>query len=117
MDWWDFLAQQPEDGGCVLDAATFAAQLVIRHLLTNIEIGTHLCLPKMMNAWLSDPELRDLTGKRRRAAQCAVLTALAVKYRVRPDGMPIVMRADLENPSPLGRGRRKVEPDFDALRK
>ena len=27
MDWWDFLAQQPEDGGCVLDAATFAAQL------------------------------------------------------------------------------------------
>jgi len=26
MDWWDFLAQQPEDGGCVLDAATFAAQ-------------------------------------------------------------------------------------------
>jgi len=26
MDWWDFLAQQPEDGRCVLDAATFAAQ-------------------------------------------------------------------------------------------
>ena len=27
MDWWDFLAQQPEDGGGVLDAAAFAAQL------------------------------------------------------------------------------------------
>lgn len=26
MDRRDFLAQQPEDGGCVLDAATFAAQ-------------------------------------------------------------------------------------------
>ena len=32
MDWWDFLAQQPEDGGCVLDAATFAAQLIAQRL-------------------------------------------------------------------------------------
>ena len=46
-----------------------------------------------MTLVLSPDELIELTGKQRRSAQAKVLTALAIPFRVRPDGSLLVLRA------------------------
>ena len=48
-----------------------------------------------MSLWLTEQELEDLTGKKRRAQQIKVLAELRppVKFRVRPeDSFPLVDR-------------------------
>jgi hypothetical protein len=62
-------------------------------------------------------ELEDLTGRKRSKSQIAALAYMGIKYRVRPDGTPAVLRADL---SPAGQDRpskeKKWEFRFDLLR-
>lgn len=54
-----------------------------------------------MTLTLTPDELIELTGKQRRSAQLKVLQALAIPFRVRPDGSLLVLRAHvIENASP-----------------
>ena len=50
-----------------------------------------------MTLWLTDDELRELTGYAQRAKQCKALAEMRVPFRVRPaDGFPLVDRALFE---------------------
>lgn len=54
-----------------------------------------------MSLWLSEQELEELTGKKRRAQQIRVLAELRppVKFRVRPeDSFPLVDRWQFTTP-------------------
>lgn len=69
---------------------------------------------------LSDEEIRELTGKKHRAAQVRVLNALGVEHRLRPDGSIVVLAAHIEQL--LGVTKPATvpvphEPDFAALAK
>jgi len=44
---------------------------------------------------LSKEELKDLTGKERPFAMVKVLRHMGIDHRVRPDGIPVVVREDL----------------------
>ena len=46
--------------------------------------------------FLTDDELRDLTGKARPSAQVRVLRAMGIEHRVRPDGSLAVSRSHVE---------------------
>jgi hypothetical protein len=54
---------------------------------------------------LSPDELVTLTARRQKRAQAAVLDALGVPYRLRPDGSVVVFRRDLEQPTPRVQSR------------
>ena len=45
--------------------------------------------------FLSPDELTELTGKQRPAAQIRALRSMGIRHHVRPDGRPVVLRADL----------------------
>lgn len=45
--------------------------------------------------FLTDEELVKLTGRSRPSAQRRILKYLDIPFRVRPDGKPVVMEADL----------------------
>lgn len=71
-----------------------------------------------MSLWLTPAEIVDLTGKKRRGDQVAVLAEFRPKvvFRVRPeDGFPLVDRAQFIEPYQGGRGRKIERPDFEAL--
>ena len=64
--------------------------------------------------FLTDPELRDLTGYATRSKQREALAGLGYKFDVRPtDGRPMVLRAQVEARQIGGKVRRG--PRFDAL--
>jgi hypothetical protein len=48
---------------------------------------------------LTPDELVTLTARRRKSAQAAVLDALGVPYRLRPDNSIVVFRRDVEAPT------------------
>ncbi|WP_420872167.1 DUF4224 domain-containing protein [Achromobacter anxifer] len=45
---------------------------------------------------LSQEELIELTGKARKAGQIEALKFLAIPFKIRPDGTPVVLRAAME---------------------
>ena len=45
---------------------------------------------------LNESELRDVTQRTRTDAQRRVLDALGIRYRIRPDGSLVVLRANVE---------------------
>ena len=45
--------------------------------------------------FLSPDEIAELTGKQRPAAQIRALRSMGIRHHVRPDGHPVVLRADL----------------------
>jgi hypothetical protein len=46
--------------------------------------------------FLTDAELTDLTGAKRREARVRALRAMGVEHRIRPDGRVIVLRSHVE---------------------
>lgn len=46
--------------------------------------------------FLSNVEIEELTGKKRRSAQAKVLNVLGITHKVRPDGSLVVLRAHVE---------------------
>lgn len=66
-----------------------------------------------MSLWLSQSELIELTGKRQHPKQIEVMTQMTppVKFRVRPDGFPLVDRAQFQGAMP----QRRKEPNFAAM--
>ena len=45
---------------------------------------------------LNENEIRDVTRRKRTDAQRRVLDALGIRYRTRPDGSLLVLRANVE---------------------
>lgn len=43
--------------------------------------------------FLTEDQLRDLTGRETGAAQCRALNTMRIPYRRRPDGTPAVLHA------------------------
>lgn len=62
--------------------------------------------------FLSPDELAELTGKQRPAAQIRALRSMGIRHHIRPDGRPVVLRADLSEDGAAR--RRRVEPNFAA---
>jgi hypothetical protein len=68
-----------------------------------------------MDTFLTEEELRHITGRRRYRAQIRALACMGIGYVVRPDGRPIVTRRALEM-SVSGSDRDvAAEPDFSSL--
>jgi hypothetical protein len=61
---------------------------------------------------LSPEETRDITGKRRVAAQSRALSSMGIPFRVRFDGSLMVLRNDVLAPAP---GDRTTEPNWSAI--
>jgi hypothetical protein len=67
---------------------------------------------------LTDTEIADLTHRIRHGAQAAVLRAMCIEHKQRPDGSLVVLRAHVEHL--LGgtvpvKVRKEQEPDWDAI--
>lgn len=67
-----------------------------------------------MTMLLTADEIEALTGKQRRSAQRAVLVALGVPFKVRPDGSLVVLRAAAE--AALGYSKADYRPPGPRLR-
>ncbi|MBK5915119.1 DUF4224 domain-containing protein [Rhodocyclus purpureus] len=69
-----------------------------------------------MSLFLSPAELETLTGKVRPSAQVRALTAMGIRYTRRPDGVVVVVRADIEAENKAAqKPKRKTKPDWSAL--
>ena len=68
-----------------------------------------------MNTFLTEEELRHVTGRRRCRAQIRALARMGIAHIVRPDGRPIVTRQSLEVSVNGARSDRSGEPDFSSL--
>ncbi|CAB4132953.1 Domain of unknown function DUF4224 [uncultured Caudovirales phage] len=67
---------------------------------------------------LSDEELRDLTGRSRKASQVQVLRFMGIEHKVRPDGSVAVLKAHVEQVLGAYVQARKVvevEPNWGAI--
>lgn len=69
--------------------------------------------------FLTKEELIELTHKHRRAAQCAVLNAMGIRHKVRPDGSVLVLRTyvekELGDGQPAEKAKKEKEPNWGAL--
>lgn len=59
-------------------------------------------------------ELEELTHKVRPSAQVKALRAMGIEHRVRPDGTPLVLRADLPKSGRQNTVKR-WEPNWSAV--
>ncbi len=60
--------------------------------------------------FLTDDELIELTGKRQRAKQMAVLAAMGYAYRVRPtDNRPMVLRSQVDYVTKVAPRKREID--------
>ena len=66
-----------------------------------------------MTLWLTEEELVELTGYRKKKLQREALASMSVPFRSRPgDGFPLVLRSTLE---PLTKPQRRREPRLDLV--
>jgi hypothetical protein len=68
-----------------------------------------------MDTFLTEEELRHVTGRRRYRAQIRALARMGIAHIVRPDGRPIVTRQSLEVSVSGAGSDRTGEPDFSSL--
>ena len=68
-----------------------------------------------MDTFLTEEELRHITGRRRYSAQVRALTRMGIGHVVRPDGRPIVTRRSLDMSLSGSAYDRTAEPDFSSL--
>jgi hypothetical protein len=73
------------------------------------------CGGRLRETFLTDEELRYITGRSRYRAQVRALGRMGIGYIVRPDGRPIVTREALEVSVGGYKRDRAVEPDFSSL--
>lgn len=68
---------------------------------------------------LTDTELADLTGRRRKDAQVRVLRFMGIEHRIRPNGSVAVLKAHVEQVLGISyeteRRRAEVEPNWGAI--
>lgn len=69
--------------------------------------------------FLTRDEVVELTGKKQRAAQVAVLNALGITHKIRPDGAVLVLRSHIEQVfaglKPQAKQEREWNPNWDAF--
>lgn len=65
-----------------------------------------------MSICLTKGEISELTLKKRHSAQVRVLAKMGIRYTLRPDGSPVVLRSDLVQTSTTV---TTPEPDFSSL--
>ncbi len=65
--------------------------------------------------FLSDAEVRELTGRQRYHAQRRILAQMGIEFRPRPDGRPMVLRGHVEGMMGARAERRPPEPDWGAM--
>lgn len=73
-----------------------------------------------MSLFLSNEELKALTGKQRKSAQVSALETLGISHKVRPDGAPLVLRAHIEmimggTDATTAKAKKKPTPNWSAL--
>jgi hypothetical protein len=72
--------------------------------------------------FLTKDELVELTGRKRQSAQIAALNTLGIIHKVRPDGLPLVLRVHVEQlfgglpEEKKPKQAKQWEPDWDALK-
>jgi len=64
---------------------------------------------------LTQTELEEITGRKRRSAQARVLRKMGIEFRMNPDGKILVVREHYVSGGSLGKNL-PVEPDFDSIR-
>lgn len=71
----------------------------------------------MSAIYLTDMEIKQITGKHRPSAQARALFVMQIPYKVRPDGRPVVSRLAYERA--LGdttiNNYQEPEPDFSTI--
>lgn len=68
----------------------------------------------MMNTFLTEQEVRELTGSARKAEQSDMLRRQGINHFVRKDGRPMVTWYQVNHPY-ITTEVRGDQPDFDAL--
>jgi hypothetical protein len=64
---------------------------------------------------LSEREIEQITGRRRRRAQARALAMMGISYRLRPDGFPIVARSHWEQVMGTEERKQQPEPDWSSM--
>lgn len=68
--------------------------------------------------FLTQKEIFELTGRKRRPAQRRVLSSMGITHRVRPDGACLVMKSHIEKQFDGGNIKKEssaTEPNWDAI--
>lgn len=66
--------------------------------------------------FLTEEEIKQLTGKARPGAQRRELARMQIKFLVNCLGRPVVCRSEVEATASTRGGQRKTTPNLDALR-
>ncbi|SCU73463.1 conserved hypothetical protein [Cupriavidus necator] len=74
----------------------------------------------MSTLTLSEDEIRDLTKRKQRKVQAAMLRAIGIEPKARPDGTLVVFRAQIERllgdkGGAGGKRQDEPEPDWSAV--
>lgn len=73
----------------------------------------------MSETFLTQEEIRDLTGRVQNAAQVKVLRGMGIEHRARPDGSIVILRSHVEQTlggvTSAPRKRTPTEPNFTNL--
>lgn len=88
-----------------------------KNLATSVELATSENYASMVQSLcLSKEELRELTGRTYGRRQIMALVSMGIRFRVRPDGTPAVLRSDLsaDDPAPK-KGERRIGPRLDLV--
>lgn len=69
--------------------------------------------------FLTEEEIRELTGKTRRSSQAKVLNTLGIVHKIRPDGSLVVLRSHVEQQlggrAPPAKKEKEYEPNWAFL--
>jgi len=109
--------RSPGSGGAAVPAARRTDRTMSARARLTRDLGTRGRRRDLM--FLTDDELTDLTGMKRRDGRVRALREMGVEHRIRPDGRVIVLRAHVESllggaPGPIVSGP-DPEPDWSAL--
>lgn len=64
---------------------------------------------------LTKEEISDITKRTKFGAQSRVLAMMGINYILRPDGSPMVLRAEVESMMGVSRSKKSSSPDFSSL--
>lgn len=68
--------------------------------------------------FLSEGDLKQLTGKQQRSAQVRALRSMGITHKIRPDGFPLVAQTHLLmslDGLPKESTNKEVKPNWDAI--
>lgn len=69
-----------------------------------------------MSMFLTDDEIKGLTGKVHRQAQVKALNFMGIPHRVRPDGKPMVIKSHIEDSGISNRKTKEWAPNLGSIK-